>query len=232
MVTTVLAYVVQGEVISGVVIYAAYVAVAFFIERVLVLKSPLSTLKKERGRVQESSSGLHLRRPARRSHRREERGARRQVVVDRQVADSTRRVFRSVRRIPGYTVRRRQQGGLQAGRGATAGENRNDCQPFMADHGALLDEALAGIGDFCATTLPALAQFGQAHWRKVRAASQLPQLEGARTRRRSHREAVGRHYVPTSVRDGVRSIDMFKCAIRRRPGCFCVVVLGVGTDTL
>ena len=46
MVNSVLALVASGSLASAVLMYAVYVAVAFFIERYLILKAPLATLKK------------------------------------------------------------------------------------------------------------------------------------------------------------------------------------------
>ncbi|MEQ1574962.1 MAG: AAA family ATPase, partial [Vicinamibacterales bacterium] len=200
-----------GDFATVVLIYGGIVAAGFFIERHLVLKAPLALLKRNAGEFK-ALRLAHL------------------YVDQRPEVIQGQSALRGLRILAADTLPLAHDEAFEASVGAgtfllgvgTLGSYRVDPSgsttvltsaqgnEFMNQHGGLLLEVVSQLGDFAPNTFPPLAQYGQVHWRKQRAANALPQLE-ALVRDVDRIEKVWQDvYVSDEVFEFLfRSIDMF-----------------------
>jgi SpoVK/Ycf46/Vps4 family AAA+-type ATPase len=183
MVSTALQLIAAGDITSVLFPYLIVVGALFFVERYLRLKVPLAALKKHANDLNDIKLAYiytdqlpHLNADGHAQlHAIRIRAAEKKATAD----DITVPTGGSI------TV---AQGGFLIGIGElgtyridTAGSvkllSETTGRPFMAEHGDLLTETLGGQSSFAAATLPALADYGQALWRRKQASDDIPRLE-------------------------------------------------------
>jgi hypothetical protein len=178
MVASALASIVAGDIAAVLLPYLIVVGILFFVERYLRLKVPLAALKKHANDFKDMKLAYiytdqlpHLTAEGHAQlHAIRIRAAEKKATADEITVPTGGNI----------TV---GQGGFlvgignlatfridQSGSASVLGTPSNE---FMQQHGDLVTEALGEQSSFAAATLPALADYGQAHWRRKQAATRF-----------------------------------------------------------
>jgi ATPase family associated with various cellular activities (AAA) len=182
MVSSALALIVAGDIAAVLLPYLIVVGILFFVERYLRLKVPLSALKKHADDFKDLKLAYiytdqipHLSPEGHAQlHAVRIRAAEKTAIADDITVPTGGNITVGQ---GGYLLGIGDLGTYHVDPSGSVRLMSTPSNDFMKEHGDLVTDALGEQGSFTAATLPALADYGQARWRRKQANDDIPRLE-------------------------------------------------------